>query len=146
MILVEASRTKRFLNFVFDIATMSLLIELAFWINTLVEINFWVEAWIAFVVYGGYYILLEYFFGKTGGKFLTKTRVVNSHGNPISFRIAVLRYLARWLPFEFLSLALGADAKAWHDSLTHTHVVDDTLSRSNASRREGILDDEYVTK
>ncbi|MEM1219182.1 MAG: RDD family protein [Bacteroidota bacterium] len=146
MILVEASRTKRFLNVVFEIAIMSLLIELALWINTLVEINFWVEAWIVFVVYGGYYILLEYFFGKTVGKFLTKTRVVNSHGNPIRFRIAVLRYLARWLPFEFLSLALGADAKAWHDSLTHTHEVDNTFSRSNANSQSDILDDDYVTR
>ena len=123
--IIEASKKKRLLNFIFDLIAIGLLIEITFQLEALVANTTVLELLRIFIIYGGYYILLEFFLGKTLGKFLTKTRVVNEEGEKIDFRQAVIRFLCRWIPFEFLSLGLGVDAKAWHDTLSKTHVIDE---------------------
>ncbi|MDW3650016.1 MAG: RDD family protein [Bacteroidia bacterium] len=123
--IIEASKKKRLLNFIFDLITIGILMEITFQLEALVENKTPLKVLRVIIVFGGYYIPMEYFLGKTLGKFLTKTRVVNEEGEKIDFRQAVMRFLCRWIPFEFLSLGLGHDAKAWHDLLTKTHVIDE---------------------
>lgn len=69
-----------------------------------------------------YYTLLEGLTGKTLGKLITGTKVVDASGNRPNFTRALLRSLCRSLPFDVFTF-LGADARGWHDSITKTWVV-----------------------
>lgn len=78
---------------------------------------------IAVAINLGYYILLEGIGGKTIGKYITRTRVLSTDGQPVTFKKALVRSLCRMLPcepFSFLSRSNG-----WHDSMTDTIVVKD---------------------
>lgn len=98
--------------------------EITFRLEELVSYQTLIRALRTFIVFGGYYILMEYFLGRTVGKFIFKTRVVNKDGKRISLKEAVIRFVSRLIPFEFASLALGVDARAWHDILSKTYVID----------------------
>lgn len=65
-------------------------------------------------------MLLEALFGRTLGKLLTGTRVINVGRRKPGWGRAFLRMLARCIPFEPLSLRNGV---MWHDRLTGTRVV-----------------------
>jgi len=69
-----------------------------------------------------YYIGLEGLTGRTVGKWVTGTRVVNVEGTRASFGRILGRSLARLIPFEAFSF-LGRRARGWHDSLPGTYVV-----------------------
>lgn len=125
MNLVEASKKKRFLNFIIDTSSIILFMELTLFLQELVGFKAPFEWLRIFIAFGGYYILMEFYLGKTMGKFLTRTSVVKRDGSKIDFRTAVIRFLCRWIPFETFSLALGEDAKAWHDVLSKTYVIKD---------------------
>ena len=71
----------------------------------------------------GYYFLFEYFFGKTPGKFLTKTRVVDVNGEWPGGKKLLIRTLCRFIPFDSLSFLFGSIG--WHDSISGTMVVRD---------------------
>ena len=75
----------------------------------------------------------------------TGTSVVDIYGHKIDLTATFQRYYARWLPFEFASLALGRDAKAWHDALSKTYVIDDTLSKLENLGDSDVLDDHLTT-
>ncbi|WP_243302300.1 RDD family protein [Geothrix oryzisoli] len=74
-----------------------------------------------------YYSFMEYKFGFTLGKLVTKTRVVDETGGPISLGKAIGRSFSRYIPFEPFSF-FGAESRGWHDSISKTCVV----KRSNA--------------
>lgn len=74
------------------------------------------------VVYFLYYLGMEAGFGRTVGKFVTRTKTVDSSGaKPKAGKVA-LRTLCRFIPFEPFSF-LGATGRGWHDSITDTWVV-----------------------
>ncbi len=72
-----------------------------------------------------YYISLEATFGRTLGKMITGTRVVNQNGEKPSVGQIVGRTFARLIPFEALS-CLTEDGRGWHDTLSKTYVVKNT--------------------
>lgn len=121
----ETSKKKRLVNFLIDLIAIAILMEITFRIESMVEFKAPLQVLRVFVAFGGYYLVMEFFLGKTVGKYFTRSRVVNRDGSKITFRTAVIRNLARWIPFEFVSLALGHDAKAWHDTISKTYVIDD---------------------
>ncbi|MBA3898729.1 MAG: RDD family protein [Bacteroidetes bacterium] len=126
MELIEASKKKRLINFIIDIITIVILVAITVQIEFMVDNKMPIKILRVLIIYGGCYIPMEYFFGKTVGKFVTRSRVVNRDGSKITFRTAVIRYLCRWIPFESVSLALGYDAKAWHDMLSKTYVIQES--------------------
>ena len=69
-----------------------------------------------------YFVFFESLIGRTPGKLLTGTRVVDEQGQKPSFGQILGRSLARMLPFEPLSF-FGAENRGWHDSLSKTYVV-----------------------
>jgi uncharacterized RDD family membrane protein YckC len=75
-----------------------------------------------------YFIVFEYFWGKTPAKFLTKTVVVTEGGKRPSFWNIVGRTLCRFIPFEPFSFLFsgGSQAQGWHDSISKTLVVRDS--------------------
>ena len=74
-----------------------------------------------------YYVIMEATTGKTIGKMVTKTRVVNASGGKASFGQVFGRTLCRFIPFEFISFFFGDSKRptGWHDSIPGTQVVED---------------------
>ena len=72
-----------------------------------------------------YYAVMEKIYGKTLGKMLSKTRVVDVSGKPISWGQALGRTFARLIPFEPFSILFSDKSIGWHDSLSNTRVVRD---------------------
>lgn len=125
-IVVEASKEKRLINFIVDtVIWFFLLYVLGFLAREFTSLEYVFIGFMWILMFGAYSIVSEFFFQKTIGKFFTKTKVVFKAGVRPEFRLIVIRTWARAIPFEFLSLGLGIDAKAWHDVLSKTMVVDD---------------------
>ena len=76
----------------------------------------------------GYYFICEAIWGKTLGKLITKTKVVDRDGRKPSPLRIFGRSCARWIPFNELSFLVGSFPVGWHDSLSKTFVVSDSLS------------------
>ncbi|WP_207493673.1 RDD family protein [Aridibaculum aurantiacum] len=124
--LKEASKKKRLINFIIDTTIWFLLLNfLGYLAREYSSLEYVFMALMWALMFGAYSITTEYFLGKTPGKYFTRTRVVFKQNVEPEFRLILIRTWSRALPFEFLSLALGADAKAWHDTLSKTMVVDD---------------------
>lgn len=60
--------------------------------------------------------------GRTVGKYLTGTKVVDKYGNTPSIGVLIKRSLSRLIPFNAFSF-LGSNARGWHDSISETYVV-----------------------
>jgi uncharacterized RDD family membrane protein YckC len=74
---------------------------------------------------GLYYGLLEHYWGRTLGKFLTRTIVISADGERPTISQIVARTLSRFIPFEPLSYLFGGSYPiGLHDSLSKTRVVD----------------------
>ncbi|HKS56818.1 MAG TPA: RDD family protein [Steroidobacteraceae bacterium] len=67
-----------------------------------------------------YYIFFEGIWGRTPGKFMFGTVVVNEQGGKASIGQVVGRSFCRFIPFEAFS-CLGE--RGWHDSIPKTYVV-----------------------
>lgn len=69
-----------------------------------------------------YYVVCEYFWQKTPGKYLSKTVVIDEYANKPELRAIILRTLLRLIPFEPFS-CFGKNSCCWHDSWSNTWVV-----------------------
>lgn len=72
-------------------------------------------------VYFLYYFIFEYFVGKTPGKYLTKTRVVNLNGGRPSAKAVLIRTVLRIIPFDIISYLFGLTGL--HDLMSKTLVI-----------------------
>jgi len=130
-----ASHGKRFANRLIDlIACWAFMFVFAFFIGIILAIispsaiqNFQddstlLEYTLAIVSIIIYYTLSEFIAGRTLGKLITGTKVVNENGGKPSFDTALLRTICRFIPFEAFSF-LGDQAIGWHDTLSKTRVV-----------------------
>jgi uncharacterized RDD family membrane protein YckC len=68
-----------------------------------------------------YYIVGEFYFQKTIGKFFTKSVVVDEYGDKPDFQTILVRTVIRFIPFEPFSFF--ADNRGWHDKWTKTYVI-----------------------
>jgi uncharacterized RDD family membrane protein YckC len=77
-----------------------------------------------------YYISQEPFSGRTLGKHIAGTKVVNEDGSELSFGQALLRTLCRFIPFDAFSF-LGQDGRpmGWHDKIAKTKVISVSRNR-----------------
>jgi len=131
-LVTEASKKKRFFNFLIDTSIWFVFLYfLGYLARTFPSIDYIFIGLLWFFVLGAYSILSEYFFRKTIGKYITKTKVVFKKGVQSEFRLFLIRTWSRAIPFEFLSLGLGADAKAWYDVLSKTMVLEDGEFQKN---------------
>ena len=69
------------------------------------------------------YILFEYKWQRTPGKFITRTRVIDEYGNPPELSVVLLRTVIRWVPFEAFSCFGDPYSRGWHDKWSNTYVV-----------------------
>ncbi len=77
---------------------------------------------IVYLILPTYYIVLEGIFGRTLGKLITGTKVVDGFGYKPSLGNIIGRNFARLIPFDAFTY-LGATSRGWHDSLSGTYVV-----------------------
>ena len=129
--LVQANTGKRLANYLIDLVIFYLLFfvgAVALFVaspdtadgsnsaaNTL-----WLRLF-AMLSYGLYMGLSEGIFrGRSIGKWVTGTKVVNEDGSSISFSTALARGFSRIVPFEPLS----AFGNPWHDKWNKTYVID----------------------
>lgn len=129
-----ASNGSRFLNYILDLIVFILiLILIGFVLGIFIGlfgmtgISVWISSigdlgWncIIIVISIVYYTLMEGFFGRSLGKFITGTIVVDENGERPDFGTIFKRSLCRLIPFDALSF-LGS--RGWHDSISDTYVV-----------------------
>lgn len=71
-----------------------------------------------------YYFIFEYFFkGRTIGKLITKTKVINKQGNPPTLLQVRKRVLIRYMPLEFFTILTRKDRTTLHDGASGTRVI-----------------------
>lgn len=75
-----------------------------------------------FVLFPIYYIVMEYNFQWTVGKYITDSIVVDKNGNAPSLKTIILRTFFRHVPLEFLS-CIGKCSYGWHDRWSKTYVI-----------------------
>lgn len=132
--LVLASKTRRFVNFIVDriaalvceviLGVLLAVIALATENDALLSaLEGPLGTILSLLVYAMYLIVFEAAFGRTPGKMLTGTMVVNEHGEHPRFGQVVGRTLARFIPFEPFSAFGLPRSRPWHDSLSKTRVV-----------------------
>ena len=122
----------RFLNYIIDIVFCFVVVVGSFGflgilsafvpINTEDMIGYATPAFYLF--YFSYWIVFEYFTGRTVGKFITKTKVICPDGSRPGFWRIVGRTFARLIPFEAFSF-LANRPIGIHDSVSNTIVVND---------------------
>ncbi|TVQ19935.1 MAG: CPBP family intramembrane metalloprotease, partial [Bacteroidetes bacterium] len=69
-----------------------------------------------------FYTLFETITGRTPGKYITGTRVVNLDGTKPGFVTILVRSMVRFIPLEPFSF-LGAQPTGWHDRVSRTVVI-----------------------
>lgn len=76
------------------------------------------------MVFSFYYVSLEGLFGRTMGKIITGTIVLNDDGSKVALENVIARTACRLIPFEVFSF-LGGDGHpmGWHDRFSKTKVV-----------------------
>lgn len=127
----RATRGKRFLNYLIDMAIFTALFTLiGIYLTTVTSgVDEFIEndryGFYTMIIYALYMSLLEAILkGKSFGKLITKTRAINSDGTDLSVAKAFARGFIRIVPFSALS-ALGTPCKPWHDGWTNTMVIDE---------------------
>ena len=133
----EASTNKRFANYVIDtlvIYLFSLFCNAAYIVifnETLdllgVEHSLLLSGlgFFNIVIWALYYFAFEVSAGKSVGKMITKTRVVNEAGERPNTQQIFWRSLARLIPLDIFSYLDKNPPRGWHDTLSKTHVVED---------------------
>ncbi|MBL7873397.1 MAG: RDD family protein [Cyclobacteriaceae bacterium] len=137
---VLASTTKRFFNMVIDYIVFYLLMIAFVFVSAMMAALLFPEetetlldenssgsqVWIyvlVYLAYVSYYTTLEAASGRTVGKLITGTRVVDKDGKLPSVGAIFRRSLSRLVPFEAFSF-LGNNARGWHDAWTDTWVIE----------------------
>ena len=127
----SATQGNRFANYIIDyVCTTILSYGLGFLLGVSAASSGMDEGtlfWSGFVggllLYVVYYVGMEAATGKTIGKMVTRTRVVNMAGKPPTIGQLVGRTFARFIPFEPFSYLVGDTTSGWHDTLSGTRVV-----------------------
>jgi uncharacterized RDD family membrane protein YckC len=134
---VVARKEARFFNFVVDYISIFLILVLISILNMVFFLDIDSEVVDSSIIPEGntlaeyiifslqsisYYFVLEVLTGRTIGKWLTGSIVVDISGNKPPTSTILKRSLLRLIPFEYLSF-LGHRARGWHDQYSDTYVV-----------------------
>ena len=80
------------------------------------------EKILGILLYFGYFFFMELMYGKTLGKFITKTKVVDYQKQKPTTNQIFIRSISRLIPFEPFSF-FGKRPVGWHDSFSRTYVI-----------------------
>ena len=104
-------------NFIIDF----IIIFIAALIITIFSLRVHYFREIFYLTYFLYYFIFETFLGKTPGKFLTKTVVIDQKGKRPHFLRIILRTLLRFNPFDAISYLFGRE-QGMHDFFSGTRL------------------------
>lgn len=139
MRLIEASKGKRFANYLIDgliTQFLSFVVGMVLGLSGSANDDLFATLW-GIGIYVGYYLMFEHLNGgRTVGKIATRTKVVTETGQIPTVEMLIGRSFARLIPFEALSF-LGAKPNGWHDRLSRTIVID--LDESGVSMDEDLV-------
>lgn len=129
---IQASKGKRFANFLIDYIIAILISVLMFVLTDLLGLYFISNGLISnlfsLFLFALYYIICEGSSkGKTLGKLITKTRAINKDGSRMDMSTVVKRSFSRVVPFEQFSF-FGSEPAGWHDRWSDTMVIDEAKS------------------
>ncbi|MDX8340901.1 RDD family protein [Draconibacterium sp. IB214405] len=118
----------RLLNFIIDTViwlclyfSAAYIFDLYFVRFSSYVINYLYSIALGLLIYLAYYAVLEFYFRKTLGKFLTGTQVVRGDGGRITFSTIVIRTLSRLIPIDILTYLFAKNGL--HDRLSNTQVI-----------------------
>lgn len=133
MAFIKASSGKRVANYLIDLIGFFIFIIIFGFLIGLYSPTFFeaLENANPFVDQLGYSLFFALYMGsmeaftkgRSLGKYITKTKAVNTDGTDITFEKAFARGICRVVPFNPLS-ALGAGCNPWHDRWTSTTVIE----------------------
>ena len=119
---------KRFTNYIIDLIIVYFLTAICGVLYAInieeIEISRLLSYAIGAFVIIIYYCIFEGLFGRSIGKMITKTRVVNKDFSKPMFLDIFVRSVCRLIPFEQFSF-LGEEYRGWHDSISDTYVVEE---------------------
>ncbi len=135
-----ANKGKRLGNFIIDLIIFRIFIIVIFaalgfilyaiggdvdsFLYQLETINPFLDLLITYAIYFFVFWGLETLTkGRTLGKYITQTIVVDIEGNPPSSGALAKRSLSRLIPFDGFSY-LGDEGRGWHDTIPNLYVVD----------------------
>jgi len=78
---------------------------------------------IMFLIFFGYYYLMEVNYQKTVAKFITKTKVVTKNGSKPNKSDILVRTFCRLIPFDNISFLFTRNG--FHDRLSNTRIIKD---------------------
>lgn len=118
---LKAGKIRRAINFVVDSTIVFGLI----YIYNVYVVGGKSELPIRFMLslFFGYYIILEYRFGQTIGKFITNTKVTDTTGKKTTISQITARTCCRFIPFDPLTFFFNREGMKFHDTLTKTTVI-----------------------
>ncbi|MBU2709297.1 RDD family protein [Zooshikella marina] len=129
-----AGTMKRFVNMIIDlifliITLFVVVIVILQFINVFgashLEEYLLNEKVITLITFLVYFVPQEAIWGRTLGKLITQTKVVNRQGLKPNFFQVVIRTLCRLIPFDMLSFGSKNDRPVgWHDKIPRTYVID----------------------
>ena len=123
-----ASGGKRFANYLIDLVVLYAIVFVLGIIISAFGLTLPDEDLIyqlaGLVIFALYCFIFESSSGRTVGKFITKTRVVNDNGEHPGTTTILKRSFFRIVPFDQVSF-LGGPARGWHDRWSDTWVIDD---------------------
>ncbi|MRX37799.1 RDD family protein [Flavobacterium sp. LC2016-23] len=102
------------------------------WEETLAHLGF-VGTYLSFAII--YYFIFESLSGRTLGKIMTGSIIINEFGVKPGVAVIFKRTLCRFIPFEALSF-LGESGRMWHDSLSNTYVVEKNVLEDEMKLQE----------
>jgi uncharacterized RDD family membrane protein YckC len=87
------------------------------------NVSAFLDVFYLWILYVAYYFCFELLLGKTPGKYLTKTTVVDRHGNKPSAGRLLIRSLMRIIFYDWFTYIFGVTGL--HDTVSRTLVVKD---------------------
>jgi uncharacterized RDD family membrane protein YckC len=117
----------RLLNYIVDLTLVWLIVIL---VDTGVGSNYPRAIDFLFpITYFAYYIIFEFYFQRTIGKYLTGSLVVDDYGERPELKAIFLRTITRIIPLDPYSFFWTEENRLWHDTWSNTFVIsNDELS------------------
>jgi hypothetical protein len=121
----RASKTRRFINYNLDLFFSFIFVTffILLFDNTDSEELSALGLILSLFAFVSYYVVFEFFFGKTFAKFITRTKVVNLVGEEPSLGQIVIRSLGRLIPLNELSIFFTKNNETFHDLVSGTIVI-----------------------
>jgi uncharacterized RDD family membrane protein YckC len=126
LIYENASVIRRYCNGIIDafIIFLFYFITIACIVIILPSLTYEAGAGIFFIDIVLYYFIFEYLYkGRTIGKIVTKTKVIDKEGNSPTSKQVLIRIFARFMPFEYFTILTREDNTALHDGASGTRVI-----------------------